>query len=161
MCVCLISAQQLEITAANHLTLLPVPFELGAGMPHGVEHCDRPERRLVVVVELLGISVGSNLIGHVADLFERSVHLTAHTTLLAVGRKSSFGPHEWLTDPQTTLRAVWADVSIMLVREKVGFEQGVVNEGLEDSREETSLREIEEGSEAYPLSAESRIREQC
>lgn len=42
---------------AKQFTLLTVTLELCARVPHGVEHCDRSKRRLVLIIELSQKSV--------------------------------------------------------------------------------------------------------
>lgn len=117
------------------LTLLTIPLELCARMPHRIEHGNRSKRRTLVIVKLL----------------KRAVHLAAHAPALAalnVGRACAAGAAEWLAYRQA-LCAICAHVPVVLVAEKVGLEQGIVDERLEDGREEARLGEVEQGAESW------------
>lgn len=102
------------------------------------------------------------------DLFKRPVHFAAHAPLFPfLGLDAvSLGAQERLADVEAlgwrsgvrigTRRdgcgrgpVVGADVAIMLFGQEVGFEQRVVNQALEDGRQEARLRQVEQRSESW------------
>ena len=113
-----------------------MPFELSTSVPHRIQHRYRPERTRILSVEL-SVSPAQRKKTY---LLKSPVHLAAHTPLIPLF------PSGWFAHQQTS--GAGAYVPVMLLAEKVRFEEGVMDECLEDGGEETGLGEVEKGSQA-------------
>lgn len=115
----------------HRLTLLAVTLQLGARMPHRVQHRHRTERALVVVVKLR-VSLRRSGVAH---LFKRPVQLAAHAPLFPVRSDrttASIRCSEVRLPDGQSARGVRAEMPVVLLRQEVGLEEGVVDQRLED-----------------------------
>ena len=80
-----------------------------------------------------------------AYLFKNPVHFATHAAFLAIGGDSPVTAEVRFAYRQTS-GSVDAHMSVVFLREEVGFEEGIVDEGLEDGREETCLGQVEQWS---------------
>lgn len=98
------------------LTLLAVPFQLRARVPHRIQHRDWAERSFVLIVKFL----------------ERPIHFTAHTSFFPLGlikhQSGTIAGDLGFANCQSS--GDGAGVAIMLFAKKMGLEKGIMDEGL-------------------------------